>query len=37
MENRYRELVENSVKDALRLAEENQKLKAQLDARLRQI
>lgn len=37
METRYRELLENSVKDALKLSEENQKLRAQLDARLKQI
>jgi len=37
MEARYRELLESSVKDALRLSEENNKLRAQLDARLKQI
>jgi hypothetical protein len=37
METRYRELLENSVKDALKLSEENAKLRAQLDARLKQI
>lgn len=37
MEARYRDLLESSVKDALKLSEENQKLRAQLDARLKQI
>lgn len=37
METRYRELLESSVKDALKLSEENHKLRAQLDARLKQI
>lgn len=37
MEARYRELLENSVKDALKLNEENQKLRVQLDQRLKQI
>lgn len=37
MEVRYREMVENAVKDALKLAEENQKLRAILDAKNKQI
>jgi hypothetical protein len=37
MEQRYRELLESAVKDALKLSEENNKLRAQLDARLKQI
>jgi hypothetical protein len=34
-ENRYRELLENSVRDALKLAEENTKLKTDLEKALK--
>jgi len=37
IERRYRELLESSIKDALKLSEENNKLKALLDTKLKQI